>query len=107
LQEIRRQVQGFRISTWCPDPGTRDEVAPVVDLAVGAVNFLPLADGSFGRVRFADVTVSDGGADTGLYRRDLVYDVEYPTTLAQMTPAMLFGTAAVSANAVLVGNFED
>lgn len=107
LQEIRRQVQGFRISMWCPDPGARDEVAPIIDLAVGDINFVPLADGSFGRVRFAGVAVSDGGVDAGLYRRDLAYDVEYPTTLAQMTPTMLFGTAVVSANAVLIGNFGD
>ena len=106
LQEIRRQMQDFRISMWCPDPLTRDAVAPVIDLALADINFIPLADGSYGRVRFAGVTASDGGADADLYRRDLVYAVEYPTALAQMTPAMLFGTVVTSVNDVTLGNFQ-
>lgn len=106
LQEIRRQIEDFRISIWCPDPAARDAAAPVLDLALAEVNFMPLADGSYGRVRFAGVTASDGGANAALYRRDLVYAVEYPTTLAQTTPAMLFGTAAVSVNGAALRNFE-
>jgi len=106
LQEIRRQVQEFRISMWCPDPAARDAVAPVVDLALADVNFAPLADGSYGRVQFSGVTVSDGGADAALYRRDLIYAVEYPTALAQMTPAMLFGTVVAIADNVTIGNFQ-
>jgi hypothetical protein len=106
LQEVRRQIEDFRISMWCPDPAARDLVAPVIDLALADVNFMPLPDGSFARVRFAGVTASDGGAEVSLYRRDLIYAVEYPTTLAQMTPAMLFGTAAVSVDGVVLGNYQ-
>ncbi len=106
LQEIRRQVQDFKISMWCPDPATRDAVAPVIDLALTDLNFMPLADGTYGRVRFAGVTASDGGADADLYRRDLIYAVEYPTALAQITPAMLFGTTVIAANDVTLGNFQ-
>lgn len=105
LQEIRRQVQEFRISMWCPDPASRDAAAPVVDVALADAGFIPLADGSYCRARFSGVTASDGGADADLYRRDLVYAVEYPTTLSQMTPAMLFGVMAVSANDVTISNF--
>jgi hypothetical protein len=106
LQEIRRQLQEFRISIWCRDPGTRDAAAPVIDVALAEVSFIPLADGSFGRVRFAGVTASDGGADADLYRRDLVYAVEYPTTLAAITPAMLFGTVVTTVNDVALANFQ-
>jgi len=106
LQEIRRQVQDFKISMWCPDPVTRDAVAPVIDLALADLNFMALADGTYGRLRFAGVTTSDGGADADLYRRDLIYAVEYPTALAQITPAMLFGTTVVAANDVTLGNFQ-
>ncbi len=106
LQEIRRQVQDFRLSLWCPDPLTRDAAAAIIDLALAEVGFIPLADGSYGRVRFCGVSVSDGGADAGLYRRDLVYAVEYPTALAQMTPAMLFGTVAARVNGVALSYFQ-
>jgi uncharacterized protein YaiE (UPF0345 family) len=105
LQEIRRQVQEFRVSMWCPDPGTRDAAAPVIDVALADAGFIPLADGSYCRARFTGVTTSDGGADADLYRRDLTYAVEYPTTLSQLTPAMLFGTVTASANDVTISNF--
>ena len=106
LQEIRRQVQDFRISMWCPDPEVRDEVAPIIDLALADLKFLPLADGSYGRMRFAGVSTGDGGADANLYRRDLVYAIEYPATLSQMTPAMLFGNAALAVDDVVLGNYQ-
>jgi hypothetical protein len=105
LQEVRRQVQEFRISMWCPDPATRDAAAPVIDLALASTRFIPLADGSYCRALFSGVTTSDGGADADLYRRDLVYAVEYPTTLSQLTPAMLFGTVTASTDGVTIGNF--
>ena len=107
LQEIKRQAQEFRVSMWCPDPAARDMVAPLVDVALADIVFLPLADGSYGRIRFAGASTTDGGADASLYRRDLVYSVEYPTTLSQVTPAMMFGTAAISVNGVLLGNYQD
>jgi len=49
--------------------------------------------------------VQDGAADAALYRRDLIYSVEYPTTLAQMTPAMLFGASGFSANGEFLADF--
>jgi hypothetical protein len=106
LQEIKRQAQKFRISMWCPSPVSRDAVAPVIDEALASMVFLPLADGSSGRILFEDVVAIDTGADARLYRRDLVYAVEYPTVLSMMTPAMLFGTETFSANAVLVETLQ-
>jgi hypothetical protein len=102
LQEIKRQKQDFRISLWCPTPVARDAVAPVVDDSLASLSFLPLADGSSGRVVFEGVEALDTGADARLYRRDFVYSVEYPTTLSMMTPAMLFGAQNLTADAVLV-----
>jgi hypothetical protein len=77
-------------------------VAPAVDEALASMVFLPLADGSNGRVLFTEMVAIDAGADAGVYRRDFIYAVEYPTTLSMMTPAMLFGTEDFTANAVLV-----
>jgi hypothetical protein len=106
LQEIKRQRQSFRITLWCPDPARRDEVVPVVDQALAALSFLPLADGSSGRVLFQDMVAVDAAADARLYRQDLNYEVEYPTTLSMMTPAMLFGTENFTADAVLVETLQ-
>jgi len=104
LQEIKRQAQEFKISMWCPDPATRDAAAPVVDEALAGLNFIPLADGSYARLIFANSDAQDGAADAVLYRRDLTYNVEYPTTISQVIPAMLFGIASYTANANFVEN---
>lgn len=103
LQEIKRQVQEFEISLWCPDPASRDAASPVIDLALAAQNFVALADGSFGHLVFARSAAEDNEEDAMLYRRDLTYSVEYPTTCSQITPAMLFGTTTVTANTVTIG----
>jgi hypothetical protein len=107
LQEIKRQSQDFSISLWCPDPVARDAIAPVIDEALAAQNFAALADGSYARLIYAGSETLDSAADATLYRRDLIYNAEYPTTLAQMTPAMLFGTAGFSANAEFVQNLNE
>jgi hypothetical protein len=93
LMEIKRQVQDFKISLWCPNPMIRDAAASAIDRAIANVSFIQLADGSSGRIRYAGTTTSDMAADAVLYSRDIIYSAEYPTTIAQITPAMLFGTA--------------
>jgi hypothetical protein len=104
LLEMKRQIQGFRISLWCPDPGSRDAVAPAIDGALCSLTFIPLADGSSARIMFQGGLTQDGTADASLYRRDLVYDAEFPTTLAQIMPAMLFGDTAFTVNAISLEN---
>ena len=41
--------------------------------------FITLADGSMGKLTYAGTTVFDQSQDALLYRRDLLYQVEYPT----------------------------
>jgi hypothetical protein len=91
LSEVRRQVQDFRVTCWCPTPALRDHVASIVDVAMAQIMFMALPDGSQARVRFAGSSVVDRAEDAQLYRRDLTYSVEYATTLTQEQPAMLFG----------------
>ena len=106
LQEIKRQAQEFRVTLWCPDPASRDAAAPAVDEALAAAPFIPLADGSYARMIFAGSDVVDESEDATLYKRDIRYSAEYPTTLAQMTPAMLFGTIAFDANRTFEENLS-
>lgn len=106
LQEIRRQVQDFRVTMWCSSPVVRDDITPVVDEALAAAKFIPLSDGSAGHMVFVGTASQDGGAETSLFRRELIWAVEYPTTLAQTAPAMLFGTVTATADAVVLGDFQ-
>jgi hypothetical protein len=91
MQELRRQEQVFRISAWCPTPALRDAVCSSVDGALSANRFIGLADGSTGRYRFRGTTTFDQSQDASLYRRDLLYAVDYPTTATATQPSMLFG----------------
>lgn len=95
LREVRRQEQTLRVSLWCPDPTQRDAVASVVDAALAVRPFMMLSDGSLARLRYAGTTVIDTAENARLFRRELLYVVEYGTTLGRSLPAMLFGTLAV------------
>ncbi len=98
MRETKRQSQGFRITLWCPDPTTRDAAGAVVDTALSAIDFLPLADGTGGRLRFASSVLFDQSLDARLYRRDLLYHVEYATTIVDELPSMIFGVTDIAAN---------
>ncbi len=89
--EWSRQEQGFRIAVWSPTPAIRDAACSALGSALAQIAFLTLADGTGGRLRFRNTASFDDGQDAGVYRRDLVYDVEYATTVISMLAAMLFG----------------
>ncbi len=99
-QELRRQRQEFRITAWCPTPDLRDAACEAIDVVYAATPFLVLADGSASRLRFASTTTFDTRQDAALYRRDLLYTVEYPTTQVVTEPSMLFGTLGLGATTI-------
>ena len=80
IREVKRQLRRFRISFWCADPNSRNAAAAPVDVALATTNFLTLADGSAGRLVYHASPLIDKAETTALYRRDLVYSVEYGTT---------------------------
>ena len=96
LHWTRSQMQQFRISCWCPDPTSRDSVAATIDNALASISFIDLSDGSSGRLRYVGTTEFDQSQDAALYRRDLVYSVDYLTTVADTLPAMIFGDTTLA-----------
>jgi hypothetical protein len=106
LQEIKRQEQEFSITLWCPDPESRDLAGGLIDQALATPQFIALADGSSARLIFVSSDVQDANADALLYKRITRYRAEYPTTLSQITPAMLFGSTGFSANTAFVDTFN-
>jgi len=92
----RSQQQQFRVSCWCPDPSSRDSVASAIDTALSSCTFIDLSDGSSGRLRYAGTTEFDQSQDAALYRRDLVYSVDYLTTVTDVLPSMIFGDTTLA-----------
>lgn len=98
IQEIRRQRLAIRVTCWCPSPALRDTTAAAIDLAFALTPFIFLADSSHARLTFTGGAILDQSESASLYRRDLLYDIEYATTLTQTLPAMLFGALGLNAS---------
>jgi hypothetical protein len=81
--EIRRQLRQFQITFWCADPASRDQASGLVDPVLAATDFLTLADGFAGRLLYVGTASFDTAQAQRLYRRDLIYSVEYPTTVTE------------------------
>ena len=96
-RETRRQQQIFRISCWCATPSARDTTAAAIDQVFSGMTFIALTDGSQARLRYAGTEEFDQSQDARLYRRDLLYEIEYPTILSATQPAMLFGNLNLNA----------
>jgi hypothetical protein len=81
-RELRRQERQFMIVVWAPSPEARDAVAQPVDLALAQIERFTLPDGYSARLTYAGSMINDFDQKQGIFRRDLNYSVEHPTTQA-------------------------
>jgi hypothetical protein len=95
LLETRRQEQKLLVGLWCPDPRTRDVLARSIDVAFSSLDWLTLSDGTSARVVYDGTAEKDDAVNANVYRRDLLFRVEYATTITQATTRMLFGLGHV------------
>jgi hypothetical protein len=98
VREIRRQEKDFRIASWCPTPAARDDACSAIDAACAVTSFLPLPDGSNGRMIYRNTASYDQAQNVLLYRRDLIFRIEYPTMSTTLLPSMLFGQSELNGN---------
>jgi len=106
LRWTRSQLQQFRISCWCPDPTSRDSIASAIDNALASLSFIDLSDGSSGRLRYVETTEFDQSQDAALYRRDLMYSVDYLTTTSDTLPSMIFGDTTLAPFGSIIANSQ-
>ena len=92
--ETRRQEQVVTVSTWCDKPLTRDALAAAIDLSFSSLTWVAFADGSAGLLSYVETIEIDTSENANLYRRDLLYRIEYPTIISRIVPAMMFGVVA-------------
>ena len=96
--ESRRQEKDLRIVCWCPAPSVRDTVASAIDAAINQVGFLLLPDGTQARIIYRNSASYDQAQNALLYRRDLIYVVEYPTISTFEQTSMIFGASELNGN---------
>lgn len=81
--EIARQQKLFQITVWADSPHNRTAIAKVIDPALKSLTFINLPDYTAGRIRYATNRESDNAEKQNVYRRDLMFNVEYATTLLE------------------------
>lgn len=101
-QQVRRQERLFHIACWCPSPAARDQMAIAIDQVIAPLKFLSFPEGTCGRILYHGTTITDRDEDAFLYRRDLIYQVEYPTITISPIGEMLFGDLNLNANQMIV-----
>ncbi len=95
IMETRRQEQGVMIAVWCPTPTGRDLLASSIDNVLSDMDWFALPDGTVARLRYRATFETDVSENASLYRRDLDYLVEYPTTMVMTGAQMLFGVGTL------------
>lgn len=96
--ESRRQEKDLRITCWCPSPSVRDTIAATIDAAIDQLSFILLPDTSQVRIVYRNTVNYDQAQNALLYRRDLIYTVEYATITTVRQPSMLFGASDLNSN---------
>lgn len=106
LTEVRRQQQRVRVSCWAPTALQRDAMVKAIDGPLADTPWLTAEEGSAIRLLYFDTFTDDNPSRAKVWRRDLIYLTEFPTTTAQTLPTMLFGVENVSASGgIVVGTF--
>lgn len=96
IREIRRQERVFQITVWSDTPAHRNAVIQPVDVALAATQFLTMADGTAARLIYKGSPITDNNQKAKLYRRDLMYTVEYATTQIETDYQVVAATENVS-----------
>lgn len=88
-RELKRQTCGVMITVWAPSPTPRDLVAAAIDVYLAANQRMTGPDGFQLWSKYRSTILDDASQKAGLYRRDIIYDVEYPTTQAMAVPVVV------------------
>lgn len=96
-RELRRQERMLQITVWAPTPAIRAQLAARVDQYLAAADRITLADGTAVVMRYRSDAERDDAQKVTVYRRDLMYSAEYPTT--DDMPAFTISRALASVEA--------
>jgi hypothetical protein len=92
LREVHRQCGIWRVTVWAVTPQLRDQFCSLIDPALQGLDRFFFPDGSCsGPVVGAGFAVIDVTQKEKLWKRDLLYEVEYPTDVTEIAPVMVLG----------------
>jgi hypothetical protein len=92
LTEVHRQLQIVRVSVWTPTTTLRDQICSILDPAIMWYDRIVFAENSIsGPIRNAGTHVDDIVGVEFMWRRDLLYHIEYPTMYKRIETPMVLG----------------
>jgi hypothetical protein len=89
MKEVRRQFRTIQIMVLSPKPEDRDAVVVAFDPVLADMPRFTLPDNFGARLLYRGSPFNDFDQKFALFRRDLLYDVEYPTTRADVAPEVI------------------
>lgn len=105
IRELRRQERAFRITVWANCFDSRDPIADLLDAELSGTFHLTLPDGMLATLRYKSSSQVDSGQKESIYRRDLVYAVEFSTTQVRTDTQITITESNVSAGPTLDDQF--
>lgn len=104
LSEVHRQCGIWRVTFWTATVGLRDQFCSLVDPNLQGLDRFFFDDGSCsGPVIGAGFMVDDVVEKQNLWKRDLLYELEYPTDTAQVVPVMVLGHGTLNDHSFFTG----
>lgn len=74
-----RQKHSVMVTVWAPDPATRTTLAAAIDNTIKQTNKAAMPDTSQAIITYDRTYITDEQQAVTVYRRDLIYEVEYAT----------------------------
>jgi len=87
--EWERNEEMFRISVWTSDFNVRATIGAAIRSAFAQIHDMTMVDGYGANILFKDSRLIDEVQKERIYRRDLLYQVEYATTSTQQVATVV------------------
>jgi hypothetical protein len=94
-KEVRRQAKQFQIAVWTSNPTLRAQIADLFDPVLADTPRLALPDNSVGQLTYQATREDDFTQKQRIYRRSLIYTVEFATLRTMTAPQMVAGDVRV------------
>lgn len=88
-RELRRQEKDFQITVWAPSPQMRTLIGPAIDSALSEESNVSLGDFVPAYILYKRQFDTDASENYLVYRRDLIYTVNYATTQTIAAPQVI------------------
>jgi hypothetical protein len=91
IRSVGREEKQFWIMTFSPNPTARAAVSETFDAPLRDVRRLALADGTSAQVTFVGQRDDDTAEKQRVYRRTLMFTLEFDATITEAAPQMVAG----------------